>query len=110
MALTLLPTELLENIIMHVLPEGFESVAVTCKKIYCICVPFIEQHNILCSRFHHFTYSRPRKVRWSISCQDVKIIDNERLFSNYRLNIDAVIIIIFNQLFSNVLTMIVSRS
>lgn len=56
MALTLLPTELLENIIAHVLPEGFESVAVTCRKLYALCIPFIERHKTLRSRFHHFTY------------------------------------------------------
>ena len=56
MALTGLPTELLENIITQVLPEGFENVAVTCRKIYALCTPFIERYNILRSRFHHFTY------------------------------------------------------
>ena len=56
MALTRLPTELLETIITHVLPEGFESVAVTCRKIYTSCIPFIQRHNALRSRFHDFTY------------------------------------------------------
>ncbi|KAF6241719.1 hypothetical protein HO173_000430 [Letharia columbiana] len=56
MALTRLPTELLEIIITHVLPEGFESVAVTCRKIYALCIPVIRRHNALRSRFHHFTY------------------------------------------------------
>ena len=56
MALTRLPTELLEIIITHVLPEGFESMAVTCKKIYAICIPFIQRHNDLRSRFDFFTY------------------------------------------------------
>lgn len=56
MALTRLPTELLEIIITHVLPEGFESVAVTCRKIYALCIPFFQRHNALRSRFLHFTY------------------------------------------------------
>ena len=56
MALTRLPTELLENIITHVLPEGFESVALTCRKIYALCTPFIQRHNTLRSQFHNFTY------------------------------------------------------
>ncbi|KAL9127513.1 MAG: hypothetical protein Q9217_003623 [Psora testacea] len=56
MALTRLSTELLESIVLHVLPEGFESVALTCKRIYAICIPFIERHNILRSQFHNFTY------------------------------------------------------
>ncbi len=58
MALTRLPTELLEIIITHVLPEGFESVAVSCRKIYALCIPFIQHHNALRSRFHHFTYHK----------------------------------------------------
>lgn len=56
MALTRLPTELLETIITHVLPEGFESLAVTCGRIYALCIPFIKSHNALRSRFRHFTY------------------------------------------------------
>ncbi|MCJ1271614.1 hypothetical protein MMC22_011516, partial [Lobaria immixta] len=55
-ALTRLPTELLDNIITHALPEGFESVALTCKKIYVLCTPFIERHNRLRSQFHNLTY------------------------------------------------------
>lgn len=56
MALTRLPVELLENIIMHTLPEGFESAALTCKKIHAICAPFIQNHSTLRSRFHNFNY------------------------------------------------------
>ncbi len=56
MALTRLPTELLENIIMHTLPEGFESAALTCKKIHAICTPFVHNHSTLRSRFHNFNY------------------------------------------------------
>ncbi|KAL8727286.1 MAG: hypothetical protein Q9181_005770 [Wetmoreana brouardii] len=56
MALTRLPTELLENIITHTLPEGFESLALTCRKIYATCIPFIQSHSTLRSRFHEFTY------------------------------------------------------
>ncbi len=56
MALTQLPNELLENIITHVLPEGFESAALTCRRIYAVCIPFIERHNTLRSQFRNFTY------------------------------------------------------
>jgi hypothetical protein len=51
-----LPTELLHEIIPHVLPEGFESLALTCRKIYELCKPFIERHNHLCSQFKKFRY------------------------------------------------------
>lgn len=56
MALTSLPNELLDEIITNVLPEGFESVALTCRKIYALCTPFIERHNKLSSQFQNFTY------------------------------------------------------
>lgn len=56
MALTRLPVELLESIITHASPEGFESVALTCRLIYAVCTPFIQNHNTLRSRFHNFTY------------------------------------------------------
>ena len=56
MALMQLPNELLENIVMHVLPEGFESVALTCRRIYALCTPFIEHHNKLRAQFRTFNY------------------------------------------------------
>ncbi|KAK0511954.1 hypothetical protein JMJ35_005082 [Cladonia borealis] len=56
MALMHLPNELLEKIVMHVLPEGFESVALTCRRIYALCTPFIEHHNKLRAQFRTFNY------------------------------------------------------
>ena len=56
MALISLPTEIIEMIIMQAMPEGFESMALCCKRVHAICVPFIEEHNALHSRFHHFAY------------------------------------------------------
>ncbi|RDL32655.1 Uncharacterized protein BP5553_09111 [Venustampulla echinocandica] len=56
MALTRLPTEILDTIIPHTLPEGFESLALTCRKIYALCTPFIERHNHLRSQFQRFMY------------------------------------------------------
>ncbi|KAI3327060.1 F-box domain protein [Xylariaceae sp. AK1471] len=51
-----LPTELLDEIILHTLPEGFESLALTCRRIYKLCTPFIERHNHLRSQFQKFWY------------------------------------------------------
>jgi hypothetical protein len=51
-----LPIELLDTIIQHTLPEGFESVALTCKRIYGQCITFIAHHNELRSRFRTFEY------------------------------------------------------
>ena len=58
MALMQMPNELLEEIVMHVLPEGFESVALTCRRIYALCTPFIEHHNKLRGQFRTFNYFR----------------------------------------------------
>lgn len=62
MAFGHLPNELLENIIMHTLPEGFESLALTSKHIYTLCAPFIEHHNKLCFHFQNFSYYKTDQV------------------------------------------------
>ncbi|KAI8955074.1 hypothetical protein F4801DRAFT_587209 [Xylaria longipes] len=51
-----LPTEMLDEIIQYTLPEGFESLASTCKELYALCTPYIEHHNQLSFEFRHFTY------------------------------------------------------
>lgn len=56
--LTSLPTELLDEIILHSLPEGFEGLALTCRKLYNLCTPSIERHNQLRTRFREFTYNK----------------------------------------------------
>lgn len=56
MPLTGLPTELFDKIIPLVMPEGFESLALTCKGIYALCTPFIERHNKLRAMFRRFYY------------------------------------------------------
>jgi hypothetical protein len=58
MALIDLPTELLEQIILHTLPEGFEGFALSCKSILATCTPFIIHHNLLRKNFTTFRYSR----------------------------------------------------
>lgn len=67
MSLTLLPNELLEIVITHVLPEGFESLAMSCKKFHALCVPFIKQHNAFQSRFRHFAYYENTEDRTPIT-------------------------------------------
>lgn len=56
MALTSLPVELLDKIIPWVIPEGFESIALSCRRIHALCTPFIQRHNTLRSHFHNFNY------------------------------------------------------
>ncbi|CAO1601127.1 hypothetical protein XANCAGTX0491_004791 [Xanthoria calcicola] len=56
MALVCLPNELLETVITNVLPEGFESLATTCKRLYLLCSPFIKPYNILRHSWKRFIY------------------------------------------------------
>lgn len=56
MGLAALPPELLEQVIAHTLPEGFEALAISCKYIYAVCMPFIPTHNELCAQFTNFRY------------------------------------------------------
>jgi hypothetical protein len=56
MVLLRLPDELLTPIVSHVIPEGFESLCLACRRLYTFCKPFIKQHNILCSEFRNFNY------------------------------------------------------
>ena len=58
MALTFLPRELLSIVISHTIPEGFESLALTCKDIHVLCTPFIQHHNTLRSQYRHFNYTK----------------------------------------------------
>ncbi|KAK8091464.1 hypothetical protein PG997_001825 [Apiospora hydei] len=52
-----LPPELLLQIISETLPEGFESLALSCKAVYQLCTPFIKQHNLRRAQFRKFQYS-----------------------------------------------------
>jgi hypothetical protein len=56
MALTDLPLELLDIIVENSLSLSFENLAMTCKRIYARCKPFIKRHNELRSRFQDFRY------------------------------------------------------
>lgn len=58
MTLMQLPVELLEQVISHTLPEGFESLALTCKFLYTLCIPFLEHHNNLRWHFRDFRYCK----------------------------------------------------
>ncbi|KAK5626667.1 hypothetical protein RRF57_002382 [Xylaria bambusicola] len=53
-----LPSELLDKIVEYSIPEGFESLAVTCKLIYAHCTRFIARHNHLRFSFREFIYRK----------------------------------------------------
>ena len=62
MSLLQLPAELLGEIIRLVMPEGFESMALSCKQAYLLCSPLFARYNKLRKHFDH------------VECRD-KIID-----------------------------------
>lgn len=55
------PNELLEIVVIQALPESFESLALSCKRIYALCTPFIEHHNTLRWHFQNFHYCKTNK-------------------------------------------------
>ncbi|ROW13674.1 hypothetical protein VPNG_04611 [Cytospora leucostoma] len=55
-----LPTELLDEIIQNAIPEGFRSLALTCRVLHQLCTPFIERYNHLHSQFYDFAYTEDR--------------------------------------------------
>jgi hypothetical protein len=56
MALLELADELLALIVSDAIPEGFESLCLSCRRLYMLCKPFIKQHNVLRSHFRKFDY------------------------------------------------------
>jgi hypothetical protein len=56
MALMGLPNELLDVIVECTLPDGFESLVLTCKRLHQLCIPFLKHHNELRFRLRHFAY------------------------------------------------------
>jgi hypothetical protein len=53
-----LPNELLDNVIIHTIPESFESVALTCKRIYARGKVFIKRYHELRVGFQDFEYNK----------------------------------------------------
>lgn len=56
MALTILPKEVLEDIVEYSLPEGFDSLMLTCRLFRGLCIPFVEEHNKLRQKYQKFRY------------------------------------------------------
>nr|POE49462.1 hypothetical protein CFP56_50379 [Quercus suber] len=51
-----LPDELLFLVVAHTIPEGFESLSLTCKRIFAVCEPSIKHHNELDRQYRRFSY------------------------------------------------------
>ena len=53
-----LPVEILEIIIEFTMPDGFEKLTVTSRRLHALCSPLIKRHNLLRSHFRHFSFKR----------------------------------------------------
>jgi hypothetical protein len=60
MALSSLAPELLDEVINYCMPDGFESLVLSCKALYAYCQPKIPLHNRLSKRWKHATNEFPR--------------------------------------------------
>ncbi|EPE30323.1 F-box protein [Glarea lozoyensis ATCC 20868] len=56
-----LPTELVDVIIENTLPEGFESLALSCKDLWDHCIPHLPRHNYYRSKYRNFSFKAPWK-------------------------------------------------
>lgn len=56
MALELFPNELLVQIIKESIPEGFEGLALTCRRVYDATAGFRKRHNQLRRQYRYFDY------------------------------------------------------
>ncbi|KAF2730732.1 hypothetical protein EJ04DRAFT_585319 [Polyplosphaeria fusca] len=61
MSLLSLPPELLCEVLNWSLPESFESLSLTCRKLYKIAQPLVPIHNSLRKRWQHDTGLTPRR-------------------------------------------------
>ncbi|OOQ86765.1 hypothetical protein PEBR_19909 [Penicillium brasilianum] len=62
MELLHLPNELLKHVVGYTLPEGFESLALTCKRFHALCTTFLTYHNRLRWHFQKFHYYKAKEV------------------------------------------------
>jgi hypothetical protein len=82
-----LPSEILDEIITHTLPEGFESISLTCKKAHTRCTAFIERYHALRSRFQNFGYQLWPHASNITSQSDMKTIEYYLRPHGYGLNL-----------------------
>ncbi|KAF2647592.1 hypothetical protein K491DRAFT_614371 [Lophiostoma macrostomum CBS 122681] len=87
MTLLGLADELLALIVEHAIPEGFESLRLTCHKLHTLCKPSIREHNKLRLHFRNFAYTgadyagREKKIRSSFEL--ISRIAQEPLVARY---------------------------
>ncbi|TGO34421.1 hypothetical protein BHYA_0198g00290 [Botrytis hyacinthi] len=86
MSLLDLPTEIFEKVVSLVLPEGFESLALTCQETHSLCTPFLEYHNQLRSQFHRLALGPSSSIKTLLDL--ILRIDSEPIITRYIIHAD----------------------
>ena len=79
MILSSLPPEILRLIAYETLPEGFESLALTCKALYTSSIGFIKQHHNLKVEWGHVTFNCNDDRDFSFNDNDCKVDNVQHL-------------------------------
>jgi hypothetical protein len=83
MTFTNLPNELLDIIVEYSLPQSFENLATTCKRVYALCKPFIKHHNELRSRFRNFVYYTHNRDKLVAASDLISLIATDPIIARY---------------------------
>ncbi|TEY74382.1 hypothetical protein BOTCAL_0073g00210 [Botryotinia calthae] len=86
MSLLHLPPEIFDKIVSLVLPEGFESLALTCQGTHALCTPFLEGHNQLRSQFHRLALGSSSPTNTLLDL--IVRIDSEPIIARYIIHAD----------------------
>jgi hypothetical protein len=74
-----LPAELLFSIVEHVMPEGFESLMMSCRTIYATGKDLVERHNALRRKYRTFKYDSEIQCSLQLLC----LIAKDPLIARY---------------------------
>jgi hypothetical protein len=83
MALIDLPNELFDMVVKFSLPQSFENLATTCKRVYARCTPFIKRHNELRTRFRDFAYYTHRRDNLVAASDLISLIAADPIVAQY---------------------------
>ncbi|KAF7933402.1 hypothetical protein EAE99_003287 [Botrytis elliptica] len=86
MSLLNLPNEILDKVVLLVLPEGFESLALTCRETHALCTPFLKCHNRLRSQFHRLSLGPSSSIKTLLDL--ILRIDSEPIIARYIIHAD----------------------